>query len=163
MGWAYLLLLLAQTVQNFSLKLSAGGCSPGFCWGWLPFDEVLVGWGCLSSVVPSRPIVVVSGSVSGGGGGGGGCARRRGSDDMIVFCEDFFWVGRSLCDWEWECQFGGIRFACEDGRVDTFGMRASLEQALHAPNLHMRKGPRRVQVLGSHQLHLSHIRWQHDN
>jgi len=80
---AYLLLLLAQTVQNFSLKLSfafEGGCSPGFC-VW-PFDAM----GCGRSSVPSRPIVVVSGSVSGGGGGGGGCARRRGSVDMAVLC-----------------------------------------------------------------------------
>jgi hypothetical protein len=81
------LLLLAQTVQNFSLKLSfgfGGGCSPGFC-VW-PFD---VAGGCRSSA-PSRPIVVVSGSVSGGGGGGGGCARRRGSVDMIVL---YGWLG----------------------------------------------------------------------
>ena len=81
------MLLLAHTVQNFSLKLSLafeGGFSPGFC-VW-PFE---VAGGCRSSA-PSRPIVVVSGSVSGGGGGGGGCcARRRGSVDMIVL----------LCGW----------------------------------------------------------------
>jgi hypothetical protein len=88
MGWevlrfTYLLLLLAQTVQNFNLKLSfafEGGRSPGFC--VCPFDAT----GCCLSSAPSRPIVVVSGSVSGGGGGGGGCARRRGSVDMIVLC-----------------------------------------------------------------------------
>ena len=80
----YLLLLLAQTVQNFNLKLSfafEGGCSPGFC-VW-PFEAV----GCCLSSAPSKPIVVVSGSVSGGGGGGGGCARRLGSVDMFVLCE----------------------------------------------------------------------------
>jgi hypothetical protein len=46
----------------------------GCCW---PFV-------CEVSVLPSRPMVVVSGTSSGGGGGGGGCARRLGSVDMIV-------------------------------------------------------------------------------
>lgn len=77
---AYRLLLLAHTVQNFNLKLSSGwGVGAGFSLGVWPF--VAVEGGC--SVVPSRPMVVMSGSASGGGGGGGGCARRLGSVDMI--------------------------------------------------------------------------------
>jgi hypothetical protein len=75
----YRLLLLAHTVQNFSLKppssvdwVDAGAL--GCCW---PFV-------CEVSAFPSRPMVVVSGTSSGGGGGGGGCARRLGSVDMIT-------------------------------------------------------------------------------
>lgn len=75
----YRLLLLAHTVQNFSLKPPssaglAGAVGLGCCW---PFV-------CEVSAFPSRPMVVVSGTSSGGGGGGGGCARRLGSVDMIV-------------------------------------------------------------------------------
>lgn len=84
---SYRLLLLAHTVQNFSLKppSSAGLAGAwGCCW---PFV-------CEVSVLPSRPMVVVSGTSSGGGGGGGGCARRLGSVDMIVSgCQ----VRRSVC------------------------------------------------------------------
>lgn len=83
MAIAYRLLLLAQTVQNFSLKLLSGGCSPGFC----PF----VAGGFVRSSFPSRPMVVVSGSASGGGGGGGGCARRLGSADMMVVVWESLW------------------------------------------------------------------------
>ena len=72
----YRLLLLAHTVQNFSLKLSSAGLAGawGCCW---PFV-------CEVSVFPSRPMIVVSGTSSGGGGGGGGWARRLGSVDMVV-------------------------------------------------------------------------------
>ena len=72
----YRLLLLAHTVQNFSLKLSSAGLAGA--WGCcLPFV-------CEVSVFPSRPMIVVSGTSSGGGGGGGGWARRLGSVDMVV-------------------------------------------------------------------------------
>jgi len=56
----HLLLLLAHTVQNLSLKLSSGDCA-----------------GCAaSSCVPSIPKEFVDGAGSIGGGGGGGGAGR---------------------------------------------------------------------------------------
>lgn len=72
------LLLLAQTVQNFSLKPSSveSFSVEGCCWeDWLLGAES--DWGGGVSVVPSMPPMVSEGG-SGGGGGGGG--RRRGSD-----------------------------------------------------------------------------------
>ena len=67
------LLFEAQTVQKRSLKpLSFSLPPPGF--------SPLVCRGC-TSLVPSMPIVLLSGSASGGGGGGGGAALRlRGSE-----------------------------------------------------------------------------------
>jgi hypothetical protein len=95
LGSAYRLLLLAHTVQNFSLKLSsAGSCSPGF------WPLVVVVWE--RSSVPSRPMVVVSGTSSGGGGGGGGCARRLGSVDMVTMVD---WIRLN-----WACFGKGLRW-----------------------------------------------------
>jgi hypothetical protein len=112
LGIAYLLLLLAHTVQNFSLK-SVGAGSPGF---WLCVAII----GELSSA-PSRPMIVVSGTSSGGGGGGGGCARRLGSVDMASgvadLCERV--LGRSEVD---------AGFACEDG---CFATKDLLKLELH--------------------------------
>ena len=116
----YRLLLLAHTVQNFSLKPPSsvglvGAWGLGCCW---PF----VCEGC--SVVPSTPMVVVSGTSSGGGGGGGGCARRLGSVDMVV-------NGRWI---EKECVLlQKARFACEDGN-SCFATCSSSE--LHIISLH---------------------------
>lgn len=72
-GTTYLLLLLAQTVQNLRLNCPS---SPGF---WPLGCGAAIGSGSRSAV-PSIPIVVESGSASGGGGGGGGgIGLRRGS------------------------------------------------------------------------------------
>jgi hypothetical protein len=74
--WAYLLLLLAQTVQNLSLNPS----------GATPF--VL----CGELFTPSTATNVESGTDSTGGGGGGGgvlveagmlALARRGSEDIM--------------------------------------------------------------------------------
>jgi hypothetical protein len=126
-GIAYLLLLLAHTVQNFSLK-SVGAGSPGF---WLCVAII----GELSSA-PSRLMIVVSGTSSGGGGGGGGCARRLGSVDMAGgvadLCERV--LGRSEVD---------VRFACEDG---CFATKDLLKLELHRTCLSTRASPRMVVV-----------------
>ena len=63
--------VVSEVVEMIGIEARYTGC----CW---PF----VCEGC--SVVPSTPMVVVSGTSSGGGGGGGGCARRLGSVDMVV-------------------------------------------------------------------------------
>ena len=74
------LLLLAQTVQKVSLKSPLLFSCPGFSWP--------LGWaGVGVSDVPSRPMVVVSGTASGGvgGAGGAGAGLRRGS--VAMSCE----------------------------------------------------------------------------
>ena len=83
------LLLLAQTVQNLSLNESVPSCRSGDAVASGPS----MGWVGGMSMVPSRPIMLVSRSVSfssggGGGGGGGGCLLRRGSLAIL---------GRSEC------------------------------------------------------------------
>jgi hypothetical protein len=113
LGIAYLLLLLAHTVQNFSLK-SVGAGSPGF---WLCVAII----GELSSA-PSRPMIVVSGTSSGGGGGGGGCARRLGSVDIACA------VVAVLCGRVQGKSEGDACFACEDG---CFATKDLLKLELH--------------------------------
>ena len=76
------LLLLAQTVQNLSLKLECSGCA-----AFWPFTAG-AGLG-MGEAAPSIAMLMLSGSASGGvggvgGGGGAGCGLRRGSVAILM-------------------------------------------------------------------------------